>query len=367
MTHAPFLVRAFLDSVHSYGQISCALVEELQRRKLPTGVRLLGMNEYYTPVPEPIKRAVTVDVRGFDWVVESGQPGKLTLQQIVSPGDFTLQIPSTLPSPRRRNTIYTMWESTRLRPEWVKNLNAYDTVFVPNAWNANCFSASGVTAPIQVVPLFVDHTVFKPTPLPASDIVVFGSAGRMAHGGVRKGLGFVLEAFQKAFPKRKYRDVRLRLKLWPDCPFNASDDFRIDVTKAYMPPERLCDWFRSLHVYVSGSTAEGWGLFPCQALACGRPVMAAQFAGHAEFFDGTVGYPVEYRLGPAQGLYTDLGHWADLDFDSAVDTFRKIYEDRKGLKARAATAPARVAPFTVKRFVSTLMDHHRIIWGPPKG
>jgi hypothetical protein len=73
---------------------------------------------------------------------------------------------------------------------------------------------SGVTVPVDVCPLGVDSEVLTPSPLPEGPFTVLGG-GRVTHGGTRKGHGPLAEAFLLAFGDNP--DVRLRLKVWPDC------------------------------------------------------------------------------------------------------------------------------------------------------
>ncbi len=166
--------------------------------------------------------------------------------------------------------------------------------------------------PIEVVPLGINQDVFRYRPFNGEfpEVLTFGAAGRMAHGGVRKGINEVIAAFLAAFPK-KIKDVRLRVKCFPDCPVSKVKDPRIEIVQACLSDAQLADWFGSLNCFVSAARAEGWGLMQHQSMSMGRPVASVKFGGVTEFFDERVGYALPFTLEPAKLAYAGCGHWAD--------------------------------------------------------
>lgn len=63
--------------------------------------------------------------------------------------------------PDRRTAAFTMWETDALPASAVSALNWCGLVVVPSRWGAACFRASGVTVPIEVVPLGYEPDVFR--------------------------------------------------------------------------------------------------------------------------------------------------------------------------------------------------------------
>src|SRR5262249_35589684 len=152
---------------------------------------------------------------------------------------------------------------------------------VPSRWGADCFRANGVTVPIEVVPLGYDPEVFHSSPPSLSGKgggglgslagCVFGTAGALDQGGLRKNVRRGSERFSGACPAAP--DVRLRVKISPTAPpVETHDDPRIDVVNTSLPPAGLVEWYRSLTAYVNGSFGEGFGLHLLEAMACGRPL-----------------------------------------------------------------------------------------------
>jgi glycosyltransferase involved in cell wall biosynthesis len=258
---------------------------------------------------------------------------------LVHPANFA-------PTPGKRTAYFTMWETTRLPAMGPHLLNQSEVVITPCVFCASTFSACGVTTPIRVVPLGIDTEIYRwRNFLPGND-VVFGAAGRMAHGGVRKGLADVIAAFGKAFPKRNFKDVRLKVKCHPDCGIQQTGDPRIEITAAHLTKEQLADWYASLTCFVSVARGEGWGLMQSQSMATGRPLMSPKFAGVAEFFEENCGYALPFKMEPAQGMYEGHGHWAVVSEKDLIEGMRLAYRQRAILPQIGAVASERASRFT---------------------
>jgi glycosyltransferase involved in cell wall biosynthesis len=137
----------------------------------------------------------------------------------------------------------------------------------------------------------------------------------------------VIAAFLKAFPSEP--DALLYVKAFPDCELPAVSDPRIRVVKEYLSERAVAQWYRSLTCFVSAARGEGWGLMQHQALATGRPLISIHYGGVKEFFDESMGYPVDYSLAPAEGHYAGCGLWARPSQDSLVARMRQVYRNRK--------------------------------------
>ena len=74
-----------------------------------------------------------------------------------------------------------------------------------------------------------------------------------------------------------------------------------------------------------------------EMMATGRPVIAVPFGGIAEFYDETVGYPVEYDLEASGKHYDNGGLWAMPRMSSLVDRMREVFNERRSEKSIRAS------------------------------
>jgi glycosyltransferase involved in cell wall biosynthesis len=261
--------------------------------------------------------------------------------------------------PGPNSAVFTLWESDRLDPRWVIHLNRARLVLVPSNWGADCLRQSGVTAPIAVVPDGHDPFVFFDNDDFPSQIT-FGTAAALCSGGVRKNVHEVIDLFQAAFPDE---DVRLRVKLTPDCPPLRVDDPRVEVTQTMMPPLALAAWYRSLSAFVNASRAEGFGLHLVEAMACARPVIGSRYSAVGEYFDESVGYPVAHDLVPATG-YEYRGHWGAPRDDEMISQMRRIYhepDEARELGRRAASRARRLTWKATAHILARTLEEHGIL------
>jgi glycosyltransferase involved in cell wall biosynthesis len=198
------------------------------------------------------------------------------------------------------------------------------------------FNAQGIKRTMTKVPMGIDTDIFHYRPQNQGSEFVFGVAGRTAAGGCRKGFEDVLAAWKKAFPKR-VKDVRLQIKCFPDDPVIKVDDNRVEFIRQFWTRKDLANWYAGLDCFASASKGEGWGLMQHEAMATGRPVIAVPFGGITEYYDESVGYPVDFDLRPAENHYQNGGLWAVPKPDSLVDRMREVYGNRGLEKALRAS------------------------------
>lgn len=301
------LFRGPINAYTGYGLHSHAIIAHLETIGQTVRVIPHPFEDEHAPVARDMIRRFAYGAGNAEWELFLNPPDRPTLRG-------------------RKTVFFTMWEATRLPAAWVNYLNAAELIVVPCRWNEESFRASGVTRPMEIVPLGIKEDVFHPAPMNMDGPCVFGTAGRMVHGGKRKGLHEVIAHFQKAFPTEP--DVRLRVKCFPDCGVQPVDDPRVEIAARFYTEQEMAEWYASLTCFVSVSRSEGWGLMPHQAMAVGRPCIAMSYGGQAEFLNEQNAYCVKYKVVPAAYNYADKGVWAEPNIEHLVELMRHVHRHR---------------------------------------
>lgn len=324
----PIRVRGIVNSHSGYGLHLQYTVKHLA--KLGYAVETIPVTDVSSPFPEVIG---TINTQASDRKREL----------VILPADHRVA---------SHQWVFTMYETTRLPRKMAKNLSGAHTLIVPSKWVAQNFSAQGLDAPIHVVPLGYNEESFYPSRF-IHEHFVFGTAGNPSLSvAARKNIDTVLEAFALAFPTEK--DVKLKVKVLPNCIVSSNGDPRIEITRDILSEEQQGDWMRGLDAFVSASKGEAFGFYNLQALACAVPVICCDFGGVSEYFSDSVGFPVDYELVEPHNGHYETGLWAEPSLASLVEQMRYAYEHRDEAKRKGEQGHARVSRFTWRECVNRL-------------
>lgn len=199
-----------------------------------------------------------------------------------------------------RKWVFTMSESTRVSKLWVGILNAqFERVLVPCPPLVDIYRDSGVTIPVDYVPLGVDYKApafVARDPEPAQFTWLTYSLGDM-----RKGADLAIMAFKRVCGD----DPRYRLII--KCRDEAQwltglDDPQIELAQGQMDESAWHDLLRRCHAMIFPSRGEGFGLPPREAALSGMPVAATQALGMWDVEKW--GYPIPVKgMRPCQFDY----------------------------------------------------------------
>jgi len=215
---------------------------------------------------------------------------------------------------------YHPWESTKLKPGWVKIMNKCDEIWTPSPLIAEWYRADGVTPPIYVYEHGVEPA-WTPKKRKVDDKLKFLHVGLEA---ARKGGSETMRAFRTAFPNNE--DVSLTMKTIQDG-WNVDKIGRVDILNKRLALPELIDLFHDHHVFVYPSYGEGFGLNPLQAIATGMPTITVPaWAPYEKFLDPDLG--VGSILVKTQWSRTHHpGKMFKPRFDDIVDRMRYAYEN----------------------------------------
>ena len=253
----------------------------------------------------------------------------------------------------RHNVGWTMLEVTGLPKTWVDGCNEMDEVWVPASFNEETFRDSGVTVPIEVMPLGVDVDYYNPR------IAGFRPSSRYTflsvfEWGERKAPEVLLRAFAEEFAHSD--DVMLLLSVFNRDP---QVDVEREIARLDLPASapvvvlvnphfasyQMGALYRSADCFVLPSRGEGWGMTVLEAMASGLPAIATNWSGMADFLHEGVGYPLEWSRAPARARcpYYEGFDWAEPDFDHLRALLRHVYEHPDEARAKGLAAADEVA------------------------
>lgn len=239
----------------------------------------------------------------------------------------------------------TVWETTKLHPQWVDHINKVHQVVVPCEWNKEVFINSGVTRPIAVIPhILREQPKIKAVINGVDDRYVFYTIGQWHN---RKGVSDTIEAYLNAFTADD--NVALLVKTFAsDFSEGQKNVIRrriMTIAKKYARPARIIqlldeftqDEMDALHTtgdcYVSLCKSEGWGLGAFDAAGRGKPVIMTGYGGQMDFLKRGNHRHVGYSLIPVAGMewirwYRREQQWANPDVAQASEFMREMFEDR---------------------------------------
>ncbi len=262
------------------------------------------------------------------------------------------------------NIAMWAWELAAFRPEWFASFGPLDEVWTNSAFERDAISA---IAPVPVTKLRLPVEAAPGPVAPAraafgipQDRLVFLTVFDVGSTAARKNPAMVVGAFRRAFEGRD--DAFLVVKfhssgLDPGVTRELNRILR-GVDNVLVVADRLAASQMTLlqqacDCLVSAHRSEGFGLNIAEFMAMGKPVIATGYSGNLEFFDASVGYPVEYRLVEVErqaGPYMPGYVWAEPLQDSLVAQMLAVSSDPDEAQARGLRAQARMAAdYSVER------------------
>ncbi len=255
--------------------------------------------------------------------------------------------------PGRYNIGYLAWELPEFPDAWTSCFDYFDEIWCPSEFTR---ASIALKAPLPV--LAMPHSIIVPPPtegtaalrkrfgLPMGQFLFLSLFDLNSYVGRKNPLG-AIEAFRRS--RLVSRGATLVVKVHnaaanptefaalreaiSDLPGTVLISDTLDRADIYAL-EAACDCFVSLH------RSEGFGLALAECMALGKPVIATDWSGSAEFLNATNACPVRCTLVALEqnhGPYAKGGTWAEPDVDHAAEWMVRLFSER-GLAARIGLA-----------------------------
>jgi glycosyltransferase involved in cell wall biosynthesis len=230
------------------------------------------------------------------------------------------------------------WELPEFPDVWKSSFEPFDEIWVGTQFIASAV-ASKSPIPVVLIPPVVNVGAVRAGRKRDFDLrddeTVFLFVYDYRSVFERKNPLGAIDAFRLAFPNPA-EPVRLVLKsvnadadpaALARVTAAAEGDARITLMDGYLTRRQKNELLAACDAYVSLHRSEGFGYTLAEAMALGKPVIATNWSGPADFLTTSNSFPVGYEiveLSDDHGPYSIGQRWADPDLDEAAHAMRAI-------------------------------------------
>jgi len=274
---------------------------------------------------------------------------------IIAPEFYAKKVPG------KTNWLFTMFEGETLPDPWVENVQRADYLLTPSTWVREKFSKYFPKDKIFVVNHGVEPCfAYKKRRFPRNEkpfrFLWVGAPNE------RKGWKDLIYIWEYAgYSRSPHIELYLKTTMWGKV--ERRGNVILDGRK--LPLEDLIKLYHSAHCFLFPTHGEGFGLTLAEAMRTGLPCISTYYSGVTDFFDETVGYPVDYKLEkkniyfrsealdePGACTYAAAPKWEQFS-----EKMLEVYENYNKALRKGKKAYQRIAgQFTWPKAARTLVD-----------
>jgi glycosyltransferase involved in cell wall biosynthesis len=282
-----------------------------------------------TPLPPDVAELLTKRLTPpFDLLIHHVDPGQLGL----SDGERRSA---------RFTVAWSMWEMTSLdnmagRSKTRRNLAGYDLVAGYDKVSLSALepyiSTNGAVVQGGYWPRLWPHMP-RDFHSPALNFCMVGALGP------RKDPFTAIRAFQALREQNPRLDVTLTLKtVSPGLHSKLADTIPgLSIVYDVWSDDELRAFYRSQHVLLAPSRGEGKNMPALEFLSTGGTVIATNWGGHTQWLSPSIGYPLNYTLGPIEPSKPNC-LWAAADEQHLTELMLHAATHRDELARKGAAA-----------------------------
>jgi hypothetical protein len=260
-------------------------------------------------------------------------------------------------NPNCKKILQTVWETSKLPPDWVKylNNNEYDEIWLPSTFNKKVFIESGVTKDIKIKKYisynFINNQEKKHIEIPKhyafgnKDITQTYNFYYISTWNDRKNNLNTLKTLCDTFTEKDNVSFLMKTNYY-EYGDERTEYIKYEIQKVLINydnppnivlfPENYCtSELNNIHslgdCYFLLHRGEGLGYSSYEAYLNHKPVIVTKFGGQSEYFIKDYPYFVDYNLIKVDGMkctgfYQHNHQWAEPNYEHAKQLLKKIYE-----------------------------------------
>jgi glycosyltransferase involved in cell wall biosynthesis len=253
------------------------------------------------------------------------------------------------------------------------NLSFLDKIFVCSSWAKSIILKNINIAEknVNVIPLGVDSSIFKPCAVNNDGPTVFYNCGKWE---VRKGHDLLVKLFNDAFSEED--DVQLWLmcenpflseeeaKNWQNLYYGSKLGSKIRIFSRMHTQEQVYNIMSQVDCGIFPSRAEGWNLELLELMSCGKTVITTNYSAHTEFCNqenamlvdiNTVEKAVDNKWFFGQGNWAKI---SDTEITTFINHMRQVHDKKKNNQLTCNTNGVETAKkFTWQNTAREIIKH----------
>ena len=259
-------------------------------------------------------------------------------------------------NPNIMNVCYTMFESSKICPQWVEGAKRLDLIVVPTEFNRKTFAESGIPAnKLAVCPCPLDIEKIT-TPVPIVGLKAFGGEDIMKYK----------HRFLNCSEFINRKNVEQLIQVWCDetketddacliLKLNSNSGVKLDFFKQkveqcvknkkcapiflftkFINDNLMLALYQNCTHYISMSFGEGWGLSESTCGVLGKRVLAPRSTAFLDYLNEENSYPIQVNTiranqdGPTAGYYFNSNWYNPIIYSARRNIRLSIKEANEG-------------------------------------